>query len=223
MLVFVAEDPAKRFQLQVHKFVENFSKQPEDFLTPAELEHLAAMDSQKRRSEFVQSRFVLKTELSKIIGTVPSQIEFITVGEGKPQLSNFLGRMDFNLSHSGDFFAVVFSEQGQVGVDIEKIRKPHQLRVLARRFFSQQEVELIEAEEGSAKQAEIFTRLWSGKEALVKCVGGGVFRHVHEVLIDEKNWCVKRLPAEFGELKNWELNYYKNIPEYICSVAFKAG
>lgn len=223
MLVFSTEDPEKKYRLQVHRFVEGFSEPPTGFLAPEELTHLSEMSSEKRRAEFLQSRFVLKTELAKLTGTPPEQIHFSTVGEGKPVLAESPKTWDFNLSHSGDFFAVAFSDQGQVGVDIEKIRAPHQLPQIAARFFSPTEVLLIQGEQSPQRQIEIFSRFWSGKEALVKCVGGGVFRHVHEVLIDVSTWNIKKLPSEFGSLTQWDLHFFDNVPGYVCSLAFKEG
>jgi 4'-phosphopantetheinyl transferase len=157
------------------------------------------------------------------MGLDPSVIQFKRVGEGKPVLKNPTVHLDFNLSHSHDYFAIALTSKGEVGVDIEQIRPPQHLTQIAERFFSAPEVDLIKQEADPAKQTQIFAKFWSGKEALVKTVGGGVFKNVHEVLVDETSWKIKRLPLEFGSLSDWNLQFFEAVPGYTCSVAFKTS
>lgn len=221
MLVFETADHQDRFSLQVHKFIESFHEPAESFLSIEELEYIAQITSEKRRAEYLQSRYTLKMILAKRLGQPPSQIHFQKVSEGKPVLAMSNPSLDFNLSHSHDYFVIAISEKGQVGVDIEMIRPPHRLEQVATRFFSAAEADLIKQESNPAKQTEIFAKFWSGKEALVKAVGGGVFKHVHEVAIDENTWKIKRLPVEFGSLSQWQLHFYNAVEGYTCSLAFK--
>jgi 4'-phosphopantetheinyl transferase len=222
MLIFEDRDSQNNYLLQIHKFVEGFHQTPESFLSELELRYFHQITNEKRKTEYLQSRFTLKEWLSQRTSLLPKDIHFQNVGEGKPVLTTSSVKLDFNLSHSGEFFALAFSEKGQVGVDIEKIRAPQHLAQIAKKFFSAKEVLLIENEQNLQRQSEIFSKFWSGKEALIKAVGGGVFKNVHEVEIDSQSWCVKRLPQDFGNLSHWQLRFFENIEGYTCSVAFKS-
>lgn len=224
MLVFEAEHPQKKYRVQVYRFAPDFHEKPEDFLSGEEMQALAHMTHVHRRQEYLQSRHALKTQLATMTGQAPSQIQFLKVHEGKPVLAdvNQRNKLDFNLSHSQEYFAIALSENGWVGVDIEKIRAPQHLESIAKRFFSPAETQLLAQETNSARQTEIFAKFWSGKEALIKAAAGGVFKHVHDVQIDENSWTIKKLPQEYGSLSQWELNFYDDIPGYVCSVALKA-
>lgn len=222
MLAFQTGSLQQEFLLQVHQFDKDFHESAESFLSAEEITYLGTLTNDKRKNEYLQTRFVLKNLLASQMGLPANIIQFKKVGEGKPVLMNPTVHLDFNLSHSHECFAIALSGKGEVGVDIEQIRAPQHLSNIAERFFSPPEVDLIKAETDPAKQTEIFAKFWSGKEALVKAVGGGVFKNVHEVLVDETNWKIKRLPLEFGSLSDWSLQFFAAVPGYTCSVAFKA-
>ena len=74
----------------------------------------------------------------------------------------------FSISHCKEGIAVVVDEQ-PVGVDIEGIR--HADDELIRRTMNEEEqTEIFAAEDGD----RAFTRLWTQKEAIVKCLGTGI-------------------------------------------------
>jgi len=223
MLVFETGDSKQKYLLQVHQFESKFDEPVENFLNSEEQTYFGTLTNDKRKTEYLQTRFVLKNLLTKYMGLAPNIIQFKKVGEGKPVLMNPTVHLDFNLSHSHDYFALTLSEKGEVGVDMEQIRPPQHLTQIAERFFSPPETDLIKLETDPARQTEIFAKFWSGKEALVKAVGGGVFKNVHEVLVDENTWKIKRLPLEFGSLLDWDLQFFTVVPGYTCSVAFKAS
>lgn len=92
----------------------------------------------------------------------------VTVGEhGKPQADGIC----FNLSHSGRYVALAVSEC-EVGCDIEKIRFVDCER-MGRIVFCGDERALILA---SFDRLDMFFRLWTKKEALLKCMGEGFHR-----------------------------------------------
>jgi 4'-phosphopantetheinyl transferase len=219
MLIFETRDLQDKYLLQIHQFAADFREAPESFLSVGELTYFRQLTSEKRKHEYLQSRFALKTLLTKYVSKPLSEIQFDKIGEGKPVLTG--AKVDFNLSHSGEYFAIALSEKGQVGVDIEKVRAPHHLAQIATKFFSAAETSLIENATDPQKQVEIFSKFWSGKEALIKAEGGGVFKNVHEVLIDSQTWQIQKLPASFGSLSQWQLEFFTQVEGYICSLAFK--
>lgn len=223
MIVLQSEKSQNNYHWIVAKFTPDFTINPAEFLCAAEQEYLQQLTHGKRRREFLQTRFVLKNMLAEILKVSPTKIEFQTQGEGKPVLRQPKTFIDFNISHSHDYYAIVLSTEGQVGIDIEKYRDSKTHAAVAKRFFSEAEGELISAQTDQENQTRLFTKIWSGKEAIVKTVASGVLKSAGEILMDEQTWKIKKLPADFGELHLWDVNFLESIPEYICSIAFKKG
>ncbi|HEV7572855.1 MAG TPA: 4'-phosphopantetheinyl transferase superfamily protein [Thermoanaerobaculia bacterium] len=88
---------------------------------------------------------------------------------GKPVLR---GReLEFNASHSGDLVALAFSEKTALGVDVERRRPLTDTLALARRYFSAEEVTIVER---AADAGDAFFAIWTAKEAIVKASGKGI-------------------------------------------------
>lgn len=102
--------------------------------------------------------------LRKYIGDTP----LILSPEGKPRAE---GAPCFNLSHSGTL-AVLAVAPNDVGADTECITPPR--RALFPRVFTMEESAYI------ADDAERFTRLWTRKEAVLKCCGCGISRAMND-------------------------------------------
>ena len=81
----------------------------------------------------------------------------------------------FNISHSGGYIAVAVSDH-PVGIDVETKSDPD-LKVTAR-FYSEAEQVAVRAAEDPQKA---FRRLWTRKEAYVKCTGTGIYDSVAEI------------------------------------------
>lgn len=76
----------------------------------------------------------------------------------------------FNLSHSGDYVAAVFSS-AEAGIDIEQLQDAKM--AVAHRFFKTEEYRCLK-ECPQEEQNRLFTKLWTRKEAYIKAVGEGM-------------------------------------------------
>lgn len=90
---------------------------------------------------------------------------------GKPYIANAPGFF-YNVTHSGDYAAAVFSKTGEVGIDLQKI-VPYRLR-LAERMLTEAENAVLRQLTGHSRD-ERFTLYWTKKEAMVKAGGYGLF------------------------------------------------
>lgn len=103
----------------------------------------------------------------------PAQWQFECGEHGKPRLVDAPLPLDFNISHSGDWLSCAVSAGTALGVDLEDTRRERDFLRLARRFFSEPEITVLESLDGS-ERAERFFDLWTLKEAAVKARGGAL-------------------------------------------------
>ena len=90
---------------------------------------------------------------------------------GKPMMDGLF----FNISHSGDYIAVATGDY-PVGIDVET--KSDQDLKITRRFYSEEEQRAVRTAADPQKE---FRRLWTRKEAYVKCTGTGIHDSVAEI------------------------------------------
>lgn len=72
-----------------------------------------------------------------------------------------------SISHSGDFIALVFSENGRFGLDIEHPTRERNCLALAERAFAKEETQWI-AEGDAEEQKARFHQVWTLREAAFK-------------------------------------------------------
>lgn len=146
-------------------------------LNEEEKRRAAQMVIQAPRHNFIVSRAFLRQVLSFYTGVSPVEIIFEYGPLGKPHLiaaQNPRG-IQFSLSHAGNRSVLLVGTSLHLGVDVENLDRKKQLRwqSIAERFFHPEEAALLLATE-SALASELFIKLWTIKEALIKAEGLGV-------------------------------------------------
>ena len=94
--------------------------------------------------------------------------EFSYGENGKPYIA---GGPHFSLSHSGSYAVCALSDV-EVGCDVEKIGNAN--LKLARRFFLPEEYDVVASATSDEERNELFFRIWTLKESLMKCTGLGL-------------------------------------------------
>jgi 4'-phosphopantetheinyl transferase len=121
----------------------------------------------RRRS--IVARAAARRFLGRALGSDPATLVIDEEEFGKPVLR---GReVEFNASHSGDLVALAVARETAVGVDVERRRKMTDTLALARRYFSAEEVDIVEH---AADAGDAFFAIWTAKEAIVKASGKGI-------------------------------------------------
>jgi len=139
---------------------------PHVILSPDEVERAQRLKIPAAREQFVRSRAWMRYLLSLYVDTSPSDLCFVYGEHGKPALSS--GDILFNLAHS-DNRAVLAVARFSVGVDIEHVRSTR-FDVLMSISFTDDERHAVSLEPDLALA---FYRVWTRKEAVVKCLGSG--------------------------------------------------
>ncbi len=102
--------------------------------------------------------------------------------DGKPYFTDI--PVCFNISHSKDRIAVALSPE-KVGCDVERQRGD--ALGIARRFFTKEEYDHLSRIADEDERSLEFTRLWTLKESVVKCIGEGIRHELGDFsLVDDK-------------------------------------
>lgn len=141
--------------------------------------HLSADESQRAarfhfpadREHYITAHGCLRDVLARYLNCAPGQMDFSVNDHGKPALDGH--KLEFNLSHSGDFALIAVTRERKVGVDVERIRSGLELESIANRYFSLGEVTELMALPLDQREPAFFN-CWTRKEAYIKAQGLGL-------------------------------------------------
>lgn len=158
---------------------------------------------------------IVRKFYSKELSLNSNKIEFEYNEHDKPTLKGF-PKAHFNISHSGDFVVVAFSDCA-VGIDIEK-NKGNRLKV-AKRFFTREELIDLFALESEEMQVNYFYQLWTLKESYMKAIGKGMSMSL-------SSFSFKKFYGDYklrysAEDMSYQFTSYPVHPEYACHVCSK--
>jgi 4'-phosphopantetheinyl transferase len=140
-----------------------------ELLSSEEIARYGKISQPLLRQRFLRSRSAMRVILAAYAGLQPEYISYHYNDNGKPGIDLAGGeqQLEFNLSHSSDLCLLAVTLDSEIGIDIECCSEGRDYLALARRFFSQPELELIE----HSTDAGLFYRMWVLKEAAVKARG----------------------------------------------------
>lgn len=133
------------------------------------------------RDRAILARAFLRLALSRYGAGPPETIRLSASEGGKPGFAGdgAAAHLRFNVSHSGDLVLLAFALV-EVGVDVERVRTGVDFVAIAERFFSADEREAISRATDS-NRADVFFRVWTRKEAVLKAAGTGLMTPLPEV------------------------------------------
>ena len=126
------------------------------------------------RRRFALCRAALRVNLCERLGCSNEELSFGYLEHGKPFaiVDGVPSDASFNVSHSGRHGLIGFASRDGLGVDLE-VRAPlRDFDGIGGRVYGPRERRALAAAAGSEK-ADLFYRLWSLKEALIKALGTG--------------------------------------------------
>jgi 4'-phosphopantetheinyl transferase len=152
-------------------------------LSAAEQSRLARLAMEADRRDYAVSHALLRRALAIHGGRPPEEWTFEREPNGKPQLTPALRdgtKLTFNLAHTKGLVACAVTSEGDVGVDVEASNDCLDVLLLARGYFSSEEIEALENCSGAERQLR-FVEQWVLKEAYLKATGEGISSTIDQV------------------------------------------
>ena len=171
------------------------------------------------RARFVLGRGLLRKCLGHYLQLTPETIELATTDRGRPILPQD-ETVQFSISHTQDLVAIALTSDARVGIDFEYVRTTPDLPELAKRIFSEEDLQAFQALPGSEAPPAFF-RAWTRKEAYLKARGEGIAEGLQQVSVSfgpEETGPVKDARDESAP-QTWRLLALPVPTDYIGSLA----
>ena len=140
------------------------------YLTESEISFSERYVSPDSKAAYLKGRFGVRAFASLYASLAPSDVKIEISKSGKPFFAN-IEDLHFNISHSGSEVAIAFSTK-PVGFDMELLDRKRDFRAIADRFFTNEESSEVKSAEEYGN--ELFVRIWTAKEAMLKLSGEGL-------------------------------------------------
>lgn len=186
---------------------------PEDLISRLQLDDrerkiLAGFHKGKRTLHWLGTRVLLRHMLN-----TPGFIECPSDENGKPYLVNFPQKI--SLTHSFEYVAVMLSDNGEVGIDLELV-KPKILRI-AEKFMKPEELAFMAGLDEESRILHLYA-CWCAKEAVYKLQGnrGVSFRddmYIHPFQFQDQG--VLKLALNAPNRKETFNVHYERFQEYM--------
>jgi 4'-phosphopantetheinyl transferase len=197
-------------------------------LSPDEQHRAARFRFERDRQRYVVGRGALRVLLGAYLDRSPGQVKFVLGASGKPALESQPNGSDlhFNLAHAGGHALYAFTRAAEVGVDLENLRPVEEMQDIADRFFAAPESAALR-ELPNERRAEIFFRVWTRKEAVIKAVGEGLSRPLDHFTVAptvdsplELRWLVQDATVDGTE---WSLHHLDPGPGLVGALAVRCA
>lgn len=180
------------------------------------------------RRQFLATRALVRTTLSRYADAPPEAWRFDTVSRGKPVIASptLTPRLWFNLSNThGLIVCAVSTRFADLGLDVEPADRGNRGLDLADRYFSRTEVESL-ARVPAAERSRRFLSYWTLKESYIKARGLGL-----AIPLGQFSFLLDQPPpirvafnsALDDDARLWRFALMDATPRYVVAVGAKTG
>jgi len=170
-------------------------------LSPEELKRASYFKFENLQHNYMVSKAFLRLLLSSYLGIKPEEILVGIHKKGKPFLLNDVS-LHFNLSDSHGICAYAFSRDGEVGIDIEKIRDLPDIDQLIQKNLTSSEKRYLQKDPGN--KLKRFFQFWTFKESYLKAIGEGLRITPENLEFSIEDGCIRLQSNNYGyDSSNW--------------------
>ena len=203
---------------------------PWELLSPDEQERASRLEAGTLRRRWVSARAHLRRLLGQRLNMDPRDIRFSYAEQGKPSLSDLHLRngqmsspLHFNISHSGHLAAYAFSEDAELGVDIECMRPLRDADRIAQTLFAEGEYEDYRTLGPDERMAAFFA-CWTRKEAFLKATARGLYFSLRRFEVTLRADEPARLRSIDGQpVEGWKMRAFRPAPDYAGALVIRSG
>jgi 4'-phosphopantetheinyl transferase len=170
-----------------YAFLNNSARQCavyDELLSNKEKERASRFVRDTDRNRYILRTGILKKLITRYSGLQPDNLRLSYGPYGKPVLDDSINvaHLSFNMSESGGHALYAFTQNREIGVDIEQIRDIPEMENIVRLFFSEAEQAAFASLLPQDKIKGFFD-VWTRKEAFIKALGGGLSIPLTEIEI----------------------------------------
>jgi 4'-phosphopantetheinyl transferase len=198
----------------------------QELLTPDEHERRQRFRFEKGRHEYLVTRALVRTVLSRYAAVAPRDWRFVSNEYGRPEIAGPASvSLRFNLSHTDGLIVCIVALDREVGVDVEHLERPGETVEIADHFFSPTEVRALRAlPEG--QQRRRFFNYWTLKESYIKARGMGVSLPLDQFsfhLEAGRPTCISFDPRMQDDPHSWQFAQCQITPQHLMAAAIRRG
>lgn len=167
---------------------------------------------------FLISRVLTKSVLADKLGISPHEVNIQLQPNGKPFVKGSKA-IYFNLSHSADVIVLAVTEEGEIGVDVERVNREFEWRRVDS-VLAPSEIEWIQENEpiDPFSVYQRFFQIWTLKESYIKCTGHGMSSHLKKLNFHVLSEYIRFLDATKDAQKTEQYHFQSYI--YDCNFIF---
>jgi 4'-phosphopantetheinyl transferase len=192
-------------------------------LTPEELARSSHFRFEADRRRFALRRAARRIILSRHLDVAPTELQFSAGPHGKPCLSGPLATspIAFNCTSSMELALIAIAGGGDLGIDLERHREMDaDLRHVVE-SFSTSERSLLRGCSGPVG-SELFFRLWTRKEAVLKARGSGLTSWLPELEVSPPPRSDPMIPCPIRDpdgIRTWRVSSLNAAPGFSAALA----
>lgn len=178
------------------------------------------------RHEYLLTRALCRTTLSRYAAVEPRQWNFRRNAYGRPEIDlPGAPRLRFNLSNARSLVACVVTRAADAGIDVEETARGGEMLDIAEHYFAADELQALRALPALEQPARFF-QLWTLKEAYIKARGLGLRIPLQEFSFDLNNHV--RIAIAFAAVVNddpahWQFAACRPGEHHAMAVAVRRG
>jgi 4'-phosphopantetheinyl transferase len=198
-----------------------------DLMSPDEGEQQQRFYFAKHRHQYLVSRALVRTTLSRYTGIDPRDLYFFKNDYGRPEII-FKGTtipLRFNLSHTDGLIACAVVLKDDIGMDVEKIDRRGIDLECADRYFSQKEVSDLHQVQEKSKRERFFD-YWTLKESYIKARGMGLSIPLDQFsfhVSEHKPLRISFHPELYDNPSQWQFYLFKPTPNHRAALSVRSN